>query len=222
MPKTTVGFFLCAFLTAGCSHYTAVDYREVNPTNRVVIEQDTGARIEGTVVRAEPHEIVLIDKNQQTVAVSKSVVRKIKRKPPMVDEFGNGISEEEVEQRLTKRSTTLYGIGGGMLSFGISFFAGSLIGNATNRGGQILAVSTVVGTAIGTVWFLQAGKNKDLQTAIQSVKAERRTAEIIPPNGKAPETDLQQRLENERKKQEELRKEREALLKQLNQPSNAP
>jgi hypothetical protein len=206
---------------SSCSHYTAVDYREVEKTNTVALKQDTGSSIKGTVFKVEPHQIVLLDRNRQTVAVPKSTIVSIRRKKPVLDDFGKGISEDEIGQRKTGKNTTLYGIGGGMLSFGISFFVGSMIGNSANQGASVMASTSACGTVLGTAWFLHAGKNKDRKTAIQLIKTERKSAEITPPDQTQSEN-VRRMLEDERKKQEDLRKEREELLRQLQQPPGNP
>jgi hypothetical protein len=212
---------LFLLLWSGCSQYTAVEYREVDSTNYVKITRETGSSIEGTVIKPEPHQIVLLDRNRQTVAVSKSTIKTIKRKQPVQDDFGRGISEEEIRRHQTRRDRTLYGIGGGMLSFGISFFIGSMIGNTSDQGASVMVSTAAGGTLLGTAWFLHAGKNKDRETAIRRIHAERQSAEVVPQDP-AQTDQVKQMIENERKKQEELRKEREALLKQLQQPSGNP
>jgi hypothetical protein len=213
-----ITLLMTVFFLSGCSQYTAVEYREVDRTNYVVLKQETGAPVEGTVVRPEPHQLVLLDSRGQTVTVSKSVILSIKRKQPVLDDFGRGIAEEEIRGHQMRRSTTIYGIGGGILSFGISFFAGSMLGNASDRGATVMAATAAGGTLLGTALFLHAGRNQDRKTAVQRINTERKSAEIVPPDQTQKEV-LTKRLEDERKKQEELRKEREALLKQLQQPS---
>ncbi len=222
MLKTIVLFLFCILLSFGCSRYSLVDYRDVDKTNSITIALDSGTQISGTVVNIEPYQIVLRDKNDQTVTVQKSVVRNIKRRQPVLDDFGNGISDQEIRRVQTKHNTTIYGIGGGALSLGVSFFLGSMIANASDRGGAGLTNATIGGTMVGTALFLHAGKNKDRQTAIRKVKDFRRSTEITPSQEKKSPEQMQQLLDSERQKQEELRKERENLLKQLQQPPSNP
>lgn len=215
-------FVLFVFLWSGCSQYALVDYRNVDATNSVSVTNHSGATLVGTVVQIEPYQIVLQGKNNETFSIQKTTIRSIKRKEPVKDDFGNGISEKEIQSRQTHRHTLIYGIGGGVLSMGISFFAGSLVGNASSKGGPVFAATFAGGSILGGSLFLHAGKNKDRQTAIERVKDERRNTEIMPPELKRSPAQMQQILDDERKKQEELRKEREELLKQLQQTPNNP
>jgi small nuclear ribonucleoprotein (snRNP)-like protein len=222
MKKLIFMLAFCTLVIGGCSHYSVVDYRNVDTTNDVRVKLDSGADISGTVTKIEPHQMTVLDQRHETVSIQKSNIQTIKRKPPVTDDFGNGISNADILLHQTKRNKTIYGIGGGVLSFGISFFAGSLIGNAGGNGGAILAASTLGGTAIGTVMFLHAGQNKDRTLAIRKINEIRRSAEIVPKEKNISSDDMKHMLEEERKKQEELRKEREDLLKQLQESSGNP
>jgi hypothetical protein len=199
-----------------------VEYRDVEKSNHVQIALNSGSTLTGTVLKTEPHQIILLIKDQQPIPVQKSAIRSIKRIPMVLDDFGNGISEEEIQKNKTHRNAKIYGIGGGVLSFGISFFIGSMIGNASDNGGTVMAASTAAGTLLGTALFINAGKNKDQKTAIEKIRENRQTAEILPGEPKKTPLDMKQILEDEKKKQEELRKEREELLKQLQQSPNNP
>lgn len=222
MLKTFSIILFCILLCSGCSRYSLVDYRDVDKTNSVTVVLNSGAQISGTVMSIEPYQIVLQGKKDETVTVQKSAVRTIKRKQPVLDDFGNGISEQEIQHAQTKRNTLIYGIGGGALSLGASFFLGSMIANASERGGAGLAATAGGGTVLGTALFLHAGKNKDRQTAIRKVRDFRRSLEINPSREKKTPEQMQQMLDSERQKQEDLRKERENLLKQLQQPQTNP
>jgi len=131
------------------------------------------------------------------------------------DDFGNGISEEEIRMHLSKKNTTIYGIGGGLLSFGISFFMGSLVGQSLDQGSRIFAATTVGGTGLGTWLFLHAGRNKDRNEAIQAIRIQRKNREFPVQEKTSPQKSPLELIEIEKQKREEMRKQREQLLKEL-------
>jgi hypothetical protein len=213
--RVGVGFIIIGFfILVGCAKRVLVTYDHIEKTNSAEVTLTSGRKIKGTVVKTEPHQLTLLQKDQKLRRVTKSTIRTIMIKQPVYDEFGNGISEEEIESVLTKRNTIIYGIGGGALSFGASFFVGSLIGHSGEKGGTILAASTVVGSGLGTVLFVKAGKARDRHNAIEKIRDRRASIDLKEDEEKSPD-ELRKLLENEKKKQEELRKKREQLLREL-------
>ena len=213
--KRSSGFIILSLLILlGCAkRIYNVNYDEVERTNRVEVMLVSGRKVVGSIFKAEPHQLTILLKDRKLRAVAKSSIRSIKRKPPVYDEYGRGISEEEILSVQTKRNTLIYGIGGGALSFGASFFIGSLAAQDSASGGTVLATSTLAGGGLGTYLFVRAGEAKDRKEAIIQ---KRRTAEITDEEDKSktPE-ELRKRLEEEKEKQEELRKQREQLLREL-------
>ncbi len=200
----------------GCAKRIPVTYDQVKQTNYVEITLLSGNKVEGTVVRSEPHQITIVPKGQRQMVISKTTIRSIKRKPPVMDDFGNGISEDEIESARTNKNTLIYGIGGGALSLGFSFFAGSLATQDSSGNGSILGATTLIGGGLGTYLFIRAGKAKDRQEAIDAIRDERRSIELKRIENEADTTDDMERLiEEEKQRQEELRKEREDILREL-------
>lgn|GEM_PF-517293 len=216
--KRSSGFIILSLLILlGCAkRIYNVNYDEVERTNRVEVMLVSGRKVVGSIFKAEPHQLTILLKDRKLRAVAKSSIRSIKRKPPVYDEYGRGISEEEILSVQTKRNTLIYGIGGGALSFGASFFIGSLAAQDSASGGTVLATSTLAGGGLGTYLFVRAGEAKDRKEAIEKIREKRRTAEITDEEDKSktPE-ELRKRLEEEKEKQEELRKQREQLLREL-------
>lgn len=208
-----MGFFLCT----GCAKRALVNYEQVEAANYVEVTLVSGEKVEGSASKIEPHQLTIQKKNRELRVIPKSSVRAIKRKPPITDDFGMGISEEEIQSKQTSRHTLIYGIGGGALSVGASFFIGSLIANSSeSSGGTALAASTAAGGGLGTYLFVRAGKKKDRKEAIERIREQRRTTEIkTDPNKEKTQDALQKQLEDEKKRQELLRKEREKLLREL-------
>jgi hypothetical protein len=218
--KNTAGIVLIGlFLCTGCAKRALVTYNQVEETNYVEVTLLSGEKVEGSATKMEPHQLTIRKKNRELRVIPKSSVRTIKRKPPIIDDFGKGISEEEIRSTQTSRHTVIYGIGGGALSVGASFFVGSLIANSSEKsGGTALAASTAAGGGLGTFLFVRAGKKKDRKEAIERIREERRSTEIKEdPNKEKTQDALKKQLEDEKRRQESLRQEREKLLRELEQ-----
>ncbi len=200
----------------GCAKRIPVAYDQIEQTNYVEITLLSGSKIEGTVVRSEPHQLTVLPEGQRQVVISKTTIRSIKRKPPVMDDFGNGISEDEIESVKTNKNALIYGIGGGALSLGFSFFAGSMATQDSSGDGSILGATTLIGGGLGTYMFIRAGQAKDRREAIDAIRDERRSIELRRIEEEADTTDdTEQLIEEEKRRQEELRKEREAILREL-------
>lgn len=218
LKRTGLFLFVSLIVFSYCAKRIPVTYDQVEQTNYVEITLVSGKKIEGTVVNSEPHQLTVIPKGERQQVVSKSTIRSIKRKPPVVDDFGNGISEEEIESVKTNKNTLIYGIGGGALSLGASFFVGSLVAQDSTNSGSILGTTTVVGGGLGTYLFIRAGHSKDRQDAIDVIREQRRSIELKRiEEEKETEDEMEKLLDEEKQKQEELRREREAILRELEQ-----
>jgi hypothetical protein len=211
---------LLALVLNGCSHYSVIRFEEAERTNYVQAHLATGKTIRGSVVKADPFLLSILQKDSQIVPVQRDAVLVLLRKPTVADEFGKGISEEEIAQAQKKKNTFVYGLGGGALSFGFSFFAGSLLGHASRNGTALMAGTALTGTLAGTLLFLHAGKAQDRKEAIASIRADRRKAGARPDAEKTPQEQIQRLLESEREKQEKARLQREELLRELEQSKN--
>ena len=209
---------IALFLFSGCGgSRQMVTYNDVERTNSVEVLLTTGEKVEGTVVSAQPLELVVLTKNRQKVNIPKSSIRRITRKPPVKDDFGKGISEEEIQMTKTNKNAVIYGIGGGALRLPGSFFVGSAISHNQDEGAATLAGVTLGGTAAGTYLFYKAGQRKDRTDAIEMIRMKRRqkTIKTQKSENEKMTDELKQDLAKEKEKQEKLRKEREELLKKL-------
>ena len=217
--RSIAGYILITIIVvAGCAKRQFVNYSQVEETNWVEVNLVSGKKVSGIVYKIEPHQLSMVQEDNTKRIVAKPSIKFIKRKPPVYDEFGNGISEYEIKSEQTNKNTIIYGIGGGGLSLGVSFFVGSLASKNASSGGQILAAATFTGGGIGTYFFVKAGKSKDRSESIERILERRRSVEIKGTRVKNKTTSkLQEQLEEEKKKQEELRKQREKLLRELEQ-----
>ena len=216
--------FLCLSLLlivlvifSGCASMMLVPYEDVEKDNWVVVTLNSGRKVEGNVIKSEPHQLSLRNKKRQIVTIGKPTIESIQRKPPIMDDFRKPISEEEIESEKTKRNMLIYGIGGSALSLGASFFAGSMASQSMEDGGTILAGTTLVGGSVGTTLFILAGKSKDRKEAIARIQEHRRSVQIKKDEEVQSSDTLQKKMEEEKKKQEKLREEREQLLRELEQ-----
>ncbi|MFQ5864434.1 MAG: hypothetical protein ACE5IW_04300 [bacterium] len=147
------------------------------------------------------------------------------KKVPVYDEARKPITEQEIQKYQTNKNFTLYTVGGGALSFGASFFLGTLIkrGLDGSTGDAALWATTGTGTLIGTILFAGHGKNRDRNQAIEAIKEKRKKDAAK----KLTEEKLrQQKLEDELKALETIRQQQEAekkrLLEELEKRKNKP
>ena len=135
----------------------------------------------------------------------------------MVDDRGQAITAQEVAAKKTNKNFWLYTLGGGALSFGASFFLGSMVErNAESESRTALWAITGAGTVAGTILFAHTGRVRDFNQAVETVKDERQG---VLKKGIETEKQKQDRITEERRKLEEDRKkqevEREELLKKI-------
>ena len=135
----------------------------------------------------------------------------------LVDEKNQPITKAEVATKKTNKNFMLYTVGGGALSFGVSFFVGSMIHRSTNSEDRTaLWAITGAGTALGTALFAHNGKIRDFNHAVEAVKDSRQEGihdNIVKEKHKQDTlAEERKKLDDERKKQEA---EREELLKQI-------
>lgn len=216
MNRLIPGVLLTVLLISGCSNQVLVPYGQVENNNWVTVTMSSGERIEGSVLTAEPHLLKIRDRNGRTRRVEISRMIEIKRIPPYYDDFGNAISEEEIARIKTGKNAAIYGFGGGLLSFGASFFVGNMIAKNASDGGTVLAATTGVGGLLGTTLFVRAGKQQDRKEAAMKIRASRKSNRVVRPSQKKPSLDeIKKEVDDEKKKQEELRRQREKLLREL-------
>jgi hypothetical protein len=198
---------------SGCAKRLAVEYGDVEKTNSVDIRLVSGKKVSGIVEQVEPHQLTVLQKNETMRVIAKPTIDEIKRTPPIVDDFGNGISEREIQLVKKNSNALVYGIGGGLLSFGTSFFVGSLAGKNSL---PVWVSATAGGGLLGTVLFTSAGRARDRRIAIETIQEARRAVQIKPENtGQKSDEVIKKMLEEEKEKQRVLREEREKLLKEL-------
>ena len=207
-----VGMSICMVIVlCGCANYTMTSYERVEATNYLVLTLFSGEQITGTVIEVKPYQIILLEENETKRAVTRSSIRSIRLKQPVYDEFEKGISEPEITSVQTSKNTMIYGIGGGVLSFGVSFFMGSLLGES----GNVVALTTGVGGVLGTSLFIMAGKNKDRQDAITEIRKIRKSEQFMKEREEKLNADTRHQEGEEEENIENLEQRREELLRKL-------
>jgi hypothetical protein len=217
MKRCIVAVIIVLFV-GGCAKRELIPLEDVEKSNDVELVLKSGQKVAGTVIKDEPHQLVLYRDGRMSVPIPKSDIQTIKRKPPVYDDFGKPISEPEIEKEMTHRNALIYGCGGGLLTIGGSFFIGSLLANESEGNADAILGATVgLGGGAGTVLFTRAGMAKDRRDAIERVKRNRQLSVEIKQDAKpaGEQKSLQDQIIEEKQRQEDLRKERERLLREL-------
>lgn len=133
---------------------------------------------------------------------------------PAYDEARKPITDREIKQNKTSKNLLIYALGGGSLSFGASFFIGTLIdrGVSDDRNNAALWGTTAAGTVLGTFIFAKQGNTKDRNDAIEMAR------EIRKKNASKKLTEVKskrKKLDKELQSLEALRRQQEAERKAL-------
>ncbi len=116
------------------------------------------------------------------------------------DDAGRPISMDEVNARKGNSNLILFAIGGGALSFGASFFIGSLVDRSANDPKHTaLWVTTGIGTAAGLAYFIHQGRVRDFNLAVEEIRRERLQG-------------LSKKLDEEKRRREQIEAEKRRLL----------
>ena len=173
-----LSLLLSLVLQYGCAKKIPISYDQIEKGNLVRIETKSKTSYSGLVKAKESDFVVLqTDRNQKSLnKVTRNNINSILITPPVYDYKKNVISEWEIEHNQGSKNTILYTVGGAGLSFGASFFIGSMlhrsISDAEYRN-TALWTTTGVGSAIGTYLFARTGKNKDRQASIMDIRERR-------------------------------------------------
>ncbi|NOZ62813.1 MAG: hypothetical protein GXO74_14165 [Calditrichaeota bacterium] len=170
---------LLAFF-AGCAKRIPISYDQAQPQALVKIQTVTGKSVTGIVRANKPSFVILQtkkDRKRSLVKINHDEIAAIQGENEYDrDALGKIISPWEIEQRTGSKNTWLYTAGGLGLSFGISFFIGSLINRGmdnVDQGETAMWTATGAGTALGTFLFAKAGAKKDRKIAVDKIRKER-------------------------------------------------
>ncbi len=206
-------FFSLLILSSGCAKRVVINYDEARPNSLVKIKTSSGKSCEGIIQAKKPSFLVMqLDKNVKnlTKIKRKSISTITGQKNYVLDSQNEIISEWEIVNRKSNNNFLLYTLGGGGLSFGTSFFLGSLINRSMDdidQGKTAMWSTAAAGTILGTTLFAKAGAKRDRRIAVEKIRDERvELAKKQAIKDRLKRKKVQEELEKlkaERKKQEE-------------------
>lgn len=211
------------FMTTGCAKRALLSYDQAPPMASVEIGTVSGHKFEGTIEEKNSVSLFLRTKknNRSLTRISRDEIVWISGREFVYDGAGKIIPEAEIQDQKNNNNFLIYTIGGAGLSFGASFFIGSLIHRGMDdekNGGTVMWSTTALGTTVGTLLFAKSGKNRDRSIAIEAIR-EQRFSQVKSQfeSQKKKRSDIKNALEQEKsdhaKKQAELERLKEELEK---------
>ncbi|MBN1155953.1 hypothetical protein JXB12_13630 [candidate division KSB1 bacterium] len=190
---------LILMLVVGCAKRIAIQFDEIQNGEIVNVETVDGESKSGLVKAKNSAMLILqpVKNDPNLIKVTREQIDQITITPPVYDDKNEIISEWEIQDVRTNKNRILYTIGGMGLSFGASFFIGSLahrnLTDSENRDEALWGI-TGLGTILGAWFFQRNGAKKDRESAIAEIR-ERRYLEA------------KEKMELQQLKQEEVQKE---------------
>jgi len=208
-------------ISVGCSKRIFISYDAIKPNAWVKIETVSGQTCDGVIQEKKfDHLLLKINRHaSQLTKINREDIASISGREFVYDGLGAIISEWEIEKNKNNKNLLLYTIGGAGLSFGASFFIGSLIHRNvadTEQGSKILWGTTAAGMAAGTYLFAKTGKKRDRWLAIEKIREERFNAAKNQFDDRKKKHDLvQQQLEKEKADREKQEQELKLLQEKV-------
>ncbi len=210
------------FFTLGCAKRTFIGYDEIKPNALVKIETVSGQTYDGEIQEKNTDYLLLkmSQQDNQPYKIKREEISSISGREFVNDGVGRIISEWEIQEQKDNKNLLLYTIGGAGLSFGVSFFIGSLIhrslDNDSINDSQILWGTTAAGTAVGALLFAKTGNNRDRYVAIEKIREEHFNAAKNRYDDRKKKHDLvQKELEKEKAEQERQAQELKLLKEKV-------
>jgi len=211
------------FITTGCAKRALLSYDQAPPLAFVKIGTVSGQTFNGTIEEKNSESLFLRTKknNRSLTRISRDEIIWISGREFVYDGAGKIIPESEIQEQKKNNNFLIYTIGGAGLSFGASFFIGSLIHRGMDdekNGRTAMWSTTALGTTVGTLLFAKSGKNRDRNIAIEAIRDQRfNQVKNQFENQKKKRSDIKNALEQEKadhaKKQAELERLKEELEK---------
>jgi hypothetical protein len=208
-------------IAVGCAKRIPISYDEIKPNALVKIQTFSGQTCNGVIQEKKiDHLLLKMSKHDnQLTKIRRDEIASISGCEFVYDGLGEIISEWEIQETKNNKNLLLYTIGGAGLSFGTSFFIGSLIHrnmDDTEKGSKMLWGTTAVGTAAGTYLFARTGKKRDRALAIEKIREDRfKTARKQVEVQQKKHDSIQQQLEKEKAEREKQEKELKHLQEQI-------
>lgn len=222
-----IGFM--ALITA-CAKRIPLSYDQVQPNAVVKVVTNSGQTYRGLVHDKNYDYLSLqLQPNEPVVhKISRDDIETITARPFVTDASGVIISEWEIQQRQRSKNFYIYMAGGAALSFGTSFFIGSLINRSMDdeeQGEKAMWVTTGIGSAVGTFLFSRAGRQRDRSIAIEQIREQRfRMAkeryEKEQSKRKQVRTELEKEKQERARQEAEIQRLKEQIQKSKKEPNN--
>jgi len=163
---------------SGCAKRILVSYDQLEKDNLIYVQTKSNHSLNGIVKAKQPTFLVLqTNRDKSSLSkIAKENIDYILTSPSVYDYQNHVISEWEIKDNQGAKNTVLYAIGGAGLSFGASFFMGSLIHRGisdSDYSNTALWTVTGVGTAFGTFFFTRSGFSKDRIASIDEIRERR-------------------------------------------------
>lgn len=166
------------WITMGCAKRVILNYDQVPPMAEVAIGTVSGATVTGTIEEKTSESLFLRTKKNDKflTRVSRDEIVWITGGELVYDGAGKIIHESEIQANKTNKNFMIYTLGGAGLSFGASFFIGSLLHRGMDdetTGRKVMWSTAAVGTSVGTFLFARSGKQRDRAQAIEIIREQR-------------------------------------------------
>ena len=166
-------------LSGGCAKRVVINYDQLKPNSLVKIKTISGKSGEGIIKSKKPSFLIMrFDKNSKKLTkINRDAISCITgHKTYVHDDQNKIISEWEIDGKKGNNNLLLYSIGGGGVSFGASFFLGSLLNRRfedVDQGRTAMWTTAAVGTILGTTLFAKSGAKHDRNIAIDKIREQR-------------------------------------------------
>ncbi len=208
-------------ITMGCAKRVILSYDQAPPMAMVKIGTVSGQTFNGTIEEKNSESLFLrTKKNTRSLTrVNRDEIVWISGGEVVYDGAGKIIPESEIQEYKQNKNFLIYTLGGAGLSFGTSFFIGSLIHRGMDddaNGRKVMWATTAVGTTVGTFLFAKSGKRRDRTVAIESIREQRfNLVKEQFENQKKKRSDVKNALEKEKSEHAKKQAELERLKKEV-------
>lgn len=202
-------------LNSNCANNSALSYNGLAKKQDVMVTTSRGESYKGTIIDIDENRMTLLEPNGAQKTLVKSELSRITGPQPIYDDTGAIISKSEIASAKGHSNMLRYLLGGSALSFGASFFIGSLIDRQVSDEGEqgpLMWGTAGAGTLVGATVFSIMGNKKDQSAAIAKVREKRRREAVT---DLAKEKDRQRTIKDELKKLEKEREQQEKEMKEL-------
>jgi len=215
-----VYMIVTGLVISGCAKKIPVAYDNMEVGSYAYVVLTSGETIKGEIKSIDEDRLIISPwENHQGIKINRQDIINIKQKPGVYDEGHKIIPESEIKRNVLSTNKWLFTLGGGALSFGISFFltANILHHSSENAEGTALWAPTAGATLLGSVFFGIQGHKLDRKGAVEYIKEQRKVAAIQEMNSaKKKRQQVEKQIEEVKADREKQNKEINDILKQIN------